>query len=309
MPSVLNHGFDSLGEAISSYRSVLEGLRVGICVWRLEEDATPASLRLIIINAIGAQFLHVTREDVLGRRIHEAFPGSETQPFPGVFAKIAMEGGDIDLGEVSYSDNVRKNLLLAIRAERIERRTVLVEFTNVTEQKRLEALQATNEELLLRLSAQAEAVSQEAERSGSLVLELEQKLQIIAQQNEQIQALSAPVLDVWKGVLAVPIIGELTSARAAVLAESVLEVVSTRQTRAVILDVTGISGLDAESAEHLGRIVAAVRLLGAEGLITGIRPQLARTLTELGHGGVELRTYRSLSDGLRVCIGGQLRAK
>jgi anti-anti-sigma regulatory factor len=284
---------------------VLDSLHTGVCVWRLEEDDTPATLRLVLINPVGARFLRVEISQVLGLRIHEAFPGSETQPLPAIFTSIAMQGGARELGIVPYSDEVLKDNLFAIRAERIAHRTVCVQFENVTEQKRLEALQVENDALLARDRAQAQAMSEEADRNRRLVIELEQQLEIIATQGEQIQALSAPILDIWDGVVAVPIIGELTGARAELLSESLLEFVSSRSARAVILDVTGISGLNAETAEYLGRIVAGVRLLGAEGVVTGIRPQLAQTLASLGQDSAEFRTYRTLSDGLRVCIGRQ----
>jgi len=281
---------------------VLEGLHIGVCVWRLERDDTPASLRLVIANPAAYRFLGVTREQVLGRSIHEGFPGSEATPLPAIFTELAMRGGARDLGAVPYADDIVEHGMFAIHAAEIGPRLVCVQFTNVTEQKRLEALQQANEDLVQRLSVQGEQTRWEAERSRSLVLELEQKLDIIAAQGAQIHALSSPILDLWAGVLAVPIIGELDSVRVAELTEGLLEAVVARRARAVILDVTGISRLDQEGAVRLGRLVAAVRLLGAEGVITGIRPQLAQMLTALGHDASALRTYRSLSDGLRACI-------
>jgi anti-anti-sigma regulatory factor len=293
----------SQDEQLATYRRILEDLQIGVCIWRLEQDDVPASLRLIIANPAAFRFLGVTREQVLGRRIHDGFPGSEAMPLPGVFTELAMRGGARDLGVVPYVDEVVEQGMFAIHAVAIAPRLVCVQFTNVTEQKRLESLQSTNEELVERLSAQAEETRREAERSRALVMELEQKLDIIARQNEQIYALSAPILDVWHGVLAVPIIGELDTNRATGLTEALLQAVVTRHARAVILDVTGVSVLDQESAGHLGRLIVAVRLLGAEGIVTGIRPQVAQALTVVGEDTTHLRTFRSLSDGLRAIIG------
>lgn len=281
---------------------VLDSLHIGVCVWRLERDDTPASLRLVIANSAAYGFLGVTREQVLGRPIHDGFPGSEAAPLPGIFTELAMQGGARDLGAVPYTDDIVKHGMFAIQAAEIGPRLVCVQFTNVTEQKRLEALQQNNDELVQHLSLQAEQTRNEAERSRSLVVQLEQKLDIIAAQGAQIRALSSPILDLWEDVLAVPIIGEFDSVRVAELTEALLAAVAARRARAVILDVTGISQLDQAGANNLGRLVAAVRLLGADGVITGIRPQLAQMLTALGHDASQLRTYRSLSDGLRACV-------
>jgi len=267
---------------------VLEALHIGVCVWQLECDDTPASLRLVLANPSAYRFLGVTREQVLGRRIHEGFPGSEAAPLPAIFTELAMRGGTRDLGAVPYADDIVKQGMFAIQASAIGSRRVCVQFTNVSEQMRLEALQ--------------QQTRSEAARSQDLVAELEQKLGIIARQSAQIHALSSPILDLWEDVLAVPIIGEFDRARVEELTSALLEAVVARRARAVILDVTGISQLDQEGAGHLGRLVAAVRLLGAEGVVTGSRPQLAQMLTALGHDASQLRTFRSLSDGLRACI-------
>lgn len=288
------------GDLCSTQAQALATLRVGVCVWHLEEDDTPASLRLVVANAAACRFLGVARDAVLGRRIHEAFPGSQATPLPGVFTGLAMRGGSLDLGEVPYRDEVVQEGVFSIIAETIAPRLVCVQFTNITEQKRLESLQQTNAALVEQLAAQAAAAREEAERSRALVAELDQKLEIIASQSAQIQALSAPVLDLADGVLAVPLIGEFTPARAADVTATLLAVVAERRARSVLLDVTGLSALDSESAAQLERLVMALRLLGADGIVTGIRPQLARTLVEVG--GLELRAFRSLSDGLRACL-------
>lgn len=300
-----DRGIGSLGDRLLIYGHTVENLRVGICVWHLEADDTPASLRLVIANAAACKFLGVARESVLGRTIHDGFPGSQAAPLPGIFTNLAMNGGSLDLGEVPYSDDIIKEGMFSIFAASIAPRVVSVQFTNITEQKRLEALKRTNDGLVERLAAQAEEARQEAEKGRVLVAELDQKLDIIARQNLQIQALTAPILDLWDGVLAVPIIGEFSRARAADMTGALLEVVSTRRARTVLLDLTGISLLDEESASQLERLVMGLRLLGAEGIVTGIRPQLARTLVETGTRGAQLRTYRSLSEGLRACIAGQ----
>ena len=95
-------------------------------------------------------------------------------------------------------------------------------------------------------------------------------------------------------------LGDFDGARAAELTPTLLTAVVERRIRAVILDVTGISDLDPAGAGQLARLIGALRLLGAEGIVTGISPRLAQTLGALGNDAGLLRTYRSLSDGLRA---------
>lgn len=282
----------------------LEGLKVGVCVWRLERAGDPASLRLVLVNAAACRFLGVAREAVLGRPIVEGFPGSLATPLPGVFTELATRGGERHLGEVPYTDEVVAHGVFSIVAGALAPGLVLVEFTNVSEQHRLQTLHDTNAELVHALEAQTESASREAERSRALVAELDAKLALIAEQSAQLHALTVPILDLWPGVLAVPIIGEFHGERAAALAGDLLHAVTSRRARRVILDVTAIATLDPASVDHLQRLVAALRLVGAEGVVTGIGPQLAQALVAHGHG-VALRTFRSLSEGLRASVTAQ----
>lgn len=137
--------FPTPEEALDVFGLVVDNIRAGLCVWRLEEDHVPASLRLVIANEIGCSMLGVKRDDVVGKRIHEGFPGSESQPLPGLFTNLAMAGGSVDLGEVAYSDDTLKNQTFVIVAKAMAPRLVCVEFTNITEQKRLEELKRAHE--------------------------------------------------------------------------------------------------------------------------------------------------------------------
>ena len=150
--------FATPDEALGVFGLVVDNIRAGLCVWRLEEDNVPASLRLVIANEIGCSMLGVKRAEVVGKRIHEAFPGSESQPLPGLFTNLAMAGGSIDLGEVPYSDDILKNQTFVIVAKTMAPRLLCVEFTNITEQKRLEELKRAHE-------AKLQQQQQELERS------------------------------------------------------------------------------------------------------------------------------------------------
>jgi rsbT co-antagonist protein RsbR len=133
-------------------------------------------------------------------------------------------------------------------------------------------------------------------------LELERRLVTIQDQQRAIHELSAPVINVWDNVLTVPLIGTMDNHRANELIERLLGAVGRSGTRYVILDLTGVDALDTSIAGHLLRLLLSLRLLGVEGLVTGISPQVAQTMVGLGVEFENVRTFRSLREGLRYCM-------
>jgi rsbT co-antagonist protein RsbR len=130
-------------------------------------------------------------------------------------------------------------------------------------------------------------------------LELERRLATIEKQQRAIHELSAPVLNVWDNVLTVPLIGVMDNQRANELIERLLSAAGRTGTRYVILDLTGVDALDTAIAGHLLRLLQSLGLLGVEGLVTGISPQVAQTMVGLGVELENVRTFRSLREGLR----------
>jgi rsbT co-antagonist protein RsbR len=133
-------------------------------------------------------------------------------------------------------------------------------------------------------------------------LELERRLATIVDQQRAIHELSAPVINVWDNVLTVPLIGAMDTQRANELIERLLAAASHSETRYVILDLTGVDALDTSIAGHLLRLVQSLRLLGVEGLVTGISPRVAQTMVGLGVDMDDVRTFRSLRESLRYCM-------
>ncbi|WP_231511178.1 STAS domain-containing protein [Chondromyces apiculatus] len=132
--------------------------------------------------------------------------------------------------------------------------------------------------------------------------DLREKLEVIRRQDEAIQALSTPVLQVWDGVLALPLIGTIDGRRAASLTERLLGEIVRTGSRFALLDLTGVEIVDTSTADHLLRVVGAVQLLGAQAIITGINPAVAQTLTSLGVDLSTFTTQQNLQEGLRYCI-------
>jgi rsbT co-antagonist protein RsbR len=105
---------------------------------------------------------------------------------------------------------------------------------------------------------------------------------VIARQQEELLELSTPVVRLWEGILALPLIGTLDSARTQTVMENLLEEIVTTGAEIAIIDITGVPTVDTLVAQHLIKTVAAARLMGADCIISGIRPQIAQTIVHLG---------------------------
>jgi rsbT co-antagonist protein RsbR len=138
---------------------------------------------------------------------------------------------------------------------------------------------------------------------------------LIADQAEQLLELSTPVVKLWEGVVAVPLVGTLDSARAQVVMERLLQTLVDTGSPYAIIDITGVPAVDTQVAQHILKTVVAARLMGADCIISGIRPQIAQTIVALGIEFGDIATKASLADALRYVLakngaaGGKNRAK
>ncbi|GGZ00379.1 STAS domain-containing protein [Streptomyces poonensis] len=126
--------------------------------------------------------------------------------------------------------------------------------------------------------------------------------EIVERQRIQLLEAATPVIQLWKGVVAVPLIGTLDSARSQVVMETLLDTVVEQRARFAILDITGVPTVDSLVAQHLLKTVAAARLMGAECIISGIRPAIAQTIVHLGIDLSSVMTRASLSDALAYAL-------
>lgn len=132
--------------------------------------------------------------------------------------------------------------------------------------------------------------------------DLNAKLQLIERQQEVIRNLETPILQVWDRVLTLPMIGIVDSSRAARVMTDLLEAITRTQARFAILDLTGVDVVDTATASHIISLINAIRLVGAEGIVTGIRPNVAQTIVSLGVDLSSIVTLASLRDGLALAI-------
>jgi rsbT co-antagonist protein RsbR len=126
--------------------------------------------------------------------------------------------------------------------------------------------------------------------------------EIIKEQSEQLLELTTPVVKLWEGVLAVPLVGTLDSARTQVVMEKLLEALVETGSEHAIIDITGVLAVDTQVAQHLLKTVVAARLMGAECTISGIRPQIAQTIVALGIEFGDIATKATLADALRHAL-------
>jgi rsbT co-antagonist protein RsbR len=126
--------------------------------------------------------------------------------------------------------------------------------------------------------------------------------QLIVRQQQDMLELSTPVVKLWDGILALPIIGTLDSARTQVVMESLLGAVVQTNSRIAIIDITGVPTVDTLVAQHLLKTITAARLMGAECIISGIRPQIAQTIVHLGIDLTQVITKAKLSDAFALAL-------
>jgi rsbT co-antagonist protein RsbR len=125
---------------------------------------------------------------------------------------------------------------------------------------------------------------------------------VIVDQTNQLMELSTPVVKLWDGIVAVPLVGTLDSARTQVVMEKLLQALVDTGSEHAIIDITGVPAVDTQVAQHLLKTVMAAKLMGAECIISGIRPQIAQTIVALGIEFGEIPTKASLADALVAAL-------
>ena len=125
---------------------------------------------------------------------------------------------------------------------------------------------------------------------------------VINRQQQELLELSTPVVKIWDGILALPMIGTLDSARTQVVMESLLQRIVETESQIAIIDITGVPTVDTLVAQHLLKTVTAIRLMGADCIISGVRPQIAQTIVHLGVDLQGVTTKANLADALALAL-------
>ncbi|WP_437814615.1 AAA family ATPase [Sorangium sp. So ce1078] len=132
--------------------------------------------------------------------------------------------------------------------------------------------------------------------------ELREQLEIVGRQEDAIRALSTPIIEVWDGVVTMPIFGSIDGQRAAQIMDVLLTTIARKGCRFAILDLTGVEVVDTVTAHHVISVIRAVELLGARGMVVGIRPEVAQTIVSAGADLTRIRTLGNLRQALQVCM-------
>ena len=155
-----------------------------------------------------------------------------------------------------------------------------------------------------QLADETWSVSLMLDRLGLFTAEAYQRAreEVIARQQQELMELSTPVVKLWDGVLALPLIGTLDSARTQIVMESLLQMIVDTGAEVAIIDITGVPTVDTLVAQHLLKTVTAARLMGADCIISGIRPQIAQTIVHLGVDLLDVITKATLADAFRLAL-------
>jgi rsbT co-antagonist protein RsbR len=155
----------------------------------------------------------------------------------------------------------------------------------------------------------AQALAERREETLAYQQELEGQIATIEKQRAAIRELSTPIIEVWSGVLCVPIVGVLDSSRAAEMTSALLNTIVEKKAKFIIIDITGIDAMDTRATDHFLRMARAVRLLGANCVLSGINPSVARTITQMGLDLQGVSSHRSLRDALQQHVKKVRKAK
>ena len=238
-------------------------------------------------------------------RLQESQLRDESQRFLALFTKAVQEGLEFDARSPQWAD-VREFLSELSRSRATQGFTPSQVATFVFSLK-----QAIFRRVAESLKSEAAALASTLwdatlvlDALGLYTTELFQQAreQLIARQQEELIELSTPVVQLWEGVLALPLIGTLDSERTQVVMESLLERLVATGSSIAVIDITGVPTVDTLVAQHLLKTVAAAQLMGADCIISGIRPQIAQTIVHLGIDLSAVATKASLADAFALAL-------
>jgi len=229
----------------------------------------------------------------------------QSRVFLSAFSRAVLQGGDESLIG-SHWDTVRGHLSEFSKSRAIagysSSETAMFVFS--LKQPLFVALRVSYKDDAKGLSEALWKVSTLLDKLGLITIEAFQlgREQVIQRQQRELLDLSTPVVKIWDGIVAVPLIGTLDSERTQVVMESLLDAIVVNEAAIAIIDITGVPTVDTQVAQHLLKTVAAARLMGAQCIISGIRPQIAQTIVHLGVDLGDVTTKSSLADALRVAL-------
>jgi rsbT co-antagonist protein RsbR len=231
--------------------------------------------------------------------------GSQCDDFLHAFAAALREDRTGDIDDRGW-DGMRRILdeVSSSRAKAGSTSSETATFVFSLKQPVFSALRASLDGQPDVLAAAYWALSTVLDKLGLYTVEVFQRGRdkIVARQQQELLELSTPVIRLWEGVLALPLIGTLDSMRAQVVMENILQKIVDTGATIAIIDITGVPTVDTLVAQHLMKTIAAARLMGADCIISGIRPQIAQTIVHLGVDLQNVTTKATLADAFLVAL-------
>lgn len=249
------------------YRLVIDNLPLRLFVKDLNHT-------YVLANRPFTDGLGLEPQQVVGKTDLELFPKNLAERYRAEDTRVLSEGAPITYVE-TYTENGKERTVRTTKSPVRDASGriigILGIFSDITKQRLAEEAQKRAED-------------------------------VIRQQTEEIMELSTPVVQIWDGVLAVPLIGTLDTQRAQQVTEQLLQGIVETRSAIALIDITGVPAVDTQTARHLTETVTAVRLLGAQAILTGIRPVIAQTLVHLGVDLGGIVTRPTLASGLQIAL-------
>jgi rsbT co-antagonist protein RsbR len=276
MASTLNQKASSLGSVLEQHRDEI------LAEWMREMSGTTRRSDLIKESEMQGQcgrFLQLLTQAV-------AAAGTNVQS--GAYESMRDMLSDVSRSRATQGFTARETAMFVFSVKRPLFSAIRQEFGNDGATMASEMWQAT--ELLDSLGLYTTEAY------------LKSREEVIRRQQEEMLELSTPVVKLWEGILALPLIGTLDSARTQVVMESLLESIVQTNSRVAIIDITGVPTVDTVVAQHLLKTVTAARLMGADCIISGVRPQIAQTIVHLGINLLDVTTKATMSDAFALAL-------
>jgi rsbT co-antagonist protein RsbR len=261
-------------EQLHIYAEIVKNMPIGMCVFQLEDITDARTFRMIAANPAAAQANETPTEMQIGSLLYETSPDLYKTPIPELYADIIRSGKPKNVGEVQYSDALITDRTYLVQAFPLPSTSICLIFEDITERKQ-------SEQALRQLITQEETIRAQA---------------------AALEELTTPLLTISDHAVVMPLIGTIDSRRAQQVMEALLQGVANSGAQMAILDITGVSIVDTQVANALVRAAQAVRLLGAEVILTGIRPEIAQTLVGLGVDLSGIVTRSNLQRGIAYAI-------
>ena len=249
------------------------------------------------IGEIRASAGHGTSTKTLAADTEKLLDGLEQGLRSGKFA-AGLEGGDWTTLRETLEDISKSGAAQGISAAQTSA------FVLALKRPLFERVQARFANDPARLASGVWAISTLVDSISQHTLTTYQRSReaVIERQQQELLELSTPVVKLWEGVLAVPMIGTLDSYRTQLVMESLLQRIVDTGSELAIIDITGVPTVDTLVAQHLLKTVTAIRLMGADCIISGVRPQIAQTIVHLGIDLQGITTKASLADALALAL-------